>query len=223
MKIAQWAAPQAPSPSGQARGVIPLFMCAAILLSVDGLAPSAASLGSPASLAARLEREALSGTEVSVAFVPLCGGEGRVEFHPDLSLPPASVQKIVTSAAALDLLGPDHQFETRVLAGAPLRDGVLDGDLYVQGGGDPFLVSERLWLLAQEVAATGLRAVTGALVVDSRPVADLDSLRLAEGTDSPYAARVSSLGANFNSVSFLVRPAASTGPAGGRSFSRGES
>ncbi len=88
-----------------------------------------------------------------------------------------------------------------------MRGGILEGNLHLQGEGDPFLVSERLWLLAQEAAATGLREVRGALIVETRPVADLDSLRLAEKTDSPYAAPVTTLGVNFNSLVFLVRPA----------------
>jgi serine-type D-Ala-D-Ala carboxypeptidase/endopeptidase (penicillin-binding protein 4) len=148
---------------------------------------------------------------VSVLFAPVCGTGETVELNASTALPPASVQKIVTSIAVLDLLGPDHRFTTSLLADQPPRDGVLDGNLYLRGGGDPFLVSERLWLFALDVGATGLKEVGGALVVDSTPVADLDSLRKAEKTDSPYAAPVATLGVNFNSLTFLVRPGARAG------------
>jgi D-alanyl-D-alanine carboxypeptidase/D-alanyl-D-alanine-endopeptidase (penicillin-binding protein 4) len=161
----------------------------------------------PGGLAAELAgRGAPPRVAVSICFAPVCGTGPRVALDGDRPLPPASVQKIVTSAAALDLLGPDRTFETRVRADGPIRAPRLEGNLYLEGDGDPFLVSERLWLLAQDLAATGLREVAGSLFVNAGRVADLDSIRAAERTDSPYASPVSLVGVNFNNLCFLVRP-----------------
>lgn len=81
---------------------------------------------------------------------------------------PASVTKVATTLWALETLGPDHRFDTRVLAGGPVRDGELDGDLLVQGGGDPDFQVENALLLAHELNQKGVRRVSGALVVDHR-------------------------------------------------------
>jgi D-alanyl-D-alanine carboxypeptidase/D-alanyl-D-alanine-endopeptidase (penicillin-binding protein 4) len=102
---------------------------------------------------------------------------------------PASVTKIATSLALLERLGPTHRFETRVRAAGAVRDGRLQGNLVVEGGGDPFLVDESAVLLVKQLRARGLRVVEGTLVVrgpllfDWQP--DVDGPRLAavlEGT-----------------------------------------
>jgi serine-type D-Ala-D-Ala carboxypeptidase/endopeptidase (penicillin-binding protein 4) len=166
----------------------------------------------PTALASALARDgATQGITVTLCFAPVCGQGPHIALDAHRLLPPGSVQKVVTSAAALDLLGPDHTFETRLRAGGRVEGRVLAGDLYLEGNGDPFLVSERLWLLAQDVAATGLREVQGKLIVDAGRVADLDSIRTAERTDSPYASPVSRVGVNFNNLCFLVRPGAGPG------------
>lgn len=77
---------------------------------------------------------------------------------------PASVTKLATSLALLERLGPAHRFETRIRGTGPLRDGRLEGDLVVEGGGDPFLVDESAVLLARRLRARGLAVVVGRLV-----------------------------------------------------------
>ncbi|MBM3285803.1 MAG: D-alanyl-D-alanine carboxypeptidase/D-alanyl-D-alanine-endopeptidase [Candidatus Eisenbacteria bacterium] len=182
------------------------------LLFAIALIAARSSAGTPAALADALraanEDETIA---VGVVFAPVCGAGERVAIGGELMLPPASVQKVVTSAAALDMLGPGHRFSTSLLREQEARGGILEGDLYLVGDGDPFLVSERLWLLGREAAISGLTEVRGDIVVAAPIVADLDSLRLAEASDSPYAAPVSILGVNFNSVSFLILPGASVG------------
>ena len=79
---------------------------------------------------------------------------------------PASVMKIVTSLAALELLGPAFRFHTDVFARGELHDGVLDGDLVIRGGGDPKLTYEKLWQLAHQLRARGLRDIRGDVILD---------------------------------------------------------
>ena len=79
---------------------------------------------------------------------------------------PASVMKLLTTSAALDLLGPAHTWKTEALTGAPPVDGVLAGDLYLRGSGDPKLTIDSFWLWLRELRARGLREIRGDIVLD---------------------------------------------------------
>lgn len=79
---------------------------------------------------------------------------------------PASLMKLVTTYAALDLLGPAHTWQTDVLATAPIENGTLPGDLILRGSGDPKLTYDRLWLLLCELRGRGLRDIRGDLILD---------------------------------------------------------
>lgn len=94
------------------------------------------------------------------------GGRVLLAYRADVPVNPASVMKLVTTTAAVDLLGPAHTWRTAVYADGPVRDGVLAGSLYLRGDGDPKLVTERLWLLLRRVQALGIRHITGDIVLD---------------------------------------------------------
>ncbi|MFL6646669.1 MAG: D-alanyl-D-alanine carboxypeptidase/D-alanyl-D-alanine-endopeptidase [Sulfurifustaceae bacterium] len=79
---------------------------------------------------------------------------------------PASVLKLVTTLAALEELGPAYQWKTEVYGNGSLHDGRLDGDLYLKGYGDPYLVMEQFWRLVRGLRLSGLNEVTGDLVLD---------------------------------------------------------
>ncbi|MDW8336046.1 MAG: D-alanyl-D-alanine carboxypeptidase/D-alanyl-D-alanine-endopeptidase [Tepidimonas sp.] len=99
--------------------------------------------------------------EVDPAAAPLWA------YQAERAVNPASVMKLVTTAAALDLLGPHYSWRTRVYTDGVLQpDGTLRGDLIVRGGGDPKLVAERLWLMLRRVRGLGLRHIAGDLVLD---------------------------------------------------------
>ncbi len=109
-------------------------------------------------------------------------GRSVFEANGDLAVLPASNQKIVTTWAAIKILGPDTRFTTRVFAAVPPdEEGVVDGNLYLVGGGDPFLstaawrdqfaersarYSTALEDLADAVVAAGINQVTGNIVAD---------------------------------------------------------
>lgn len=80
---------------------------------------------------------------------------------------PASTIKLVTSVAALELLGPDYQWRTQVLITGEVIAGTLEGDLYVKGYGDPFLTTEAYAGLIRAVREKGLRHIAGNLVFDN--------------------------------------------------------
>jgi len=131
-----------------------------------------------AQLEAALSEPALAGRSIALA---VSDAEGRpvLQFHAGAELLPASTEKLVTAAAALLTLGPDHRYVTRLNATAPPGpDGVLHGDLVLVGSGDPALgtpdyggvVPERprtpLEAFADQVAAAGVKRVTGNLYAD---------------------------------------------------------
>lgn len=97
------------------------------------------------------------------AFVRAADGTVLAALNPDRPMHPASVTKIATTLALLRRFGPAHRFVTRVVAAGPLRDGTVAGDLVVEGGGDPFFVTENALLVLSELEARGLRTVAGAL------------------------------------------------------------
>jgi D-alanyl-D-alanine carboxypeptidase/D-alanyl-D-alanine-endopeptidase (penicillin-binding protein 4) len=95
------------------------------------------------------------------------GPDSSGEHQPDESINPASVVKLATTLWALDELGPDHRFVTRidVRGNIDLETGVLDGDLIVRGGGDPDFHVENAQLMAQRLWDLGIRRVAGSLYV----------------------------------------------------------
>lgn len=182
-----------------------------MLIGLMGAAGIWTAGATPASLEKVLQSDARSPVAVSVAFAPLEAGGTQVELDPGRLLPPASVEKIVTSAAALDIHGPSYHFTTRLSTDGTIRGDRIEGNLYLTGDGDPFLVSERLWLLARSIAARGIHTVTGDLVIGASRITDLDSIRTSERSDSPYTASVSLLAVNFNNVAFVIRPGTGAG------------
>ena len=117
----------------------------------------------------------LAGAQVGVVVADARTGATLVDRGGAHRLLPASNAKLFTSAAALSILGPEHRFGTEAKASGMRRKGSLTGDLYLRGEGDPALTPEGLDALARDVAATGLRDVTGNLVADDT---SFDSRRL---------------------------------------------
>ena len=83
----------------------------------------------------------------------------------DRAVHPASVTKVATTIALLERFGPSYRFETRIAGAGVLRAGALEGNLVVEGSGDPLLVDEGALLLLDRLRARGLRVVAGRLVV----------------------------------------------------------
>ena len=154
--------------------------------------------------AARLPQDAVTlvVTDVDPAVPP------RLLHRADVPMNPASIAKLGTTLAALDLLGPASTWTTSVLVDGPVVGGVLLGNLYIKGQGDPKLVLERLWLLLRRVRAQGIDRVAGDIVLDhtafdvpaSDPGAfDGEPLR-------PYNAAPDALLLNFKSVALAFVP-----------------
>jgi D-alanyl-D-alanine carboxypeptidase/D-alanyl-D-alanine-endopeptidase (penicillin-binding protein 4) len=112
-------------------------------------------------------------------------GTGEVVFqrNPGLALAPASAEKLAVSFAALRLLGSGFRFRTEVAGAGELIGGVWRGNLFLVGHGDPTLAHSDLAALARDVAAWGIRRVTGRVLGDEH---HFDARRSAPGWKSSY-------------------------------------
>ncbi len=151
--------------SGLYRGAADLSGALAVLLGLALLAPPAVAELPPQARRV-LAHHGVPAEHVSVYVHEVGADAPAFEHQPDEALNPASTMKLVTTYAALDALGPGYTWRTQVFAEGPIRDGVLDGDLVLRAGGDPYLVSERLWLLQRGLRLQGLEHITGDLVFE---------------------------------------------------------
>lgn len=93
-------------------------------------------------------------------------GEEIFSYNSGISVVPASGQKLLVGAAALDRLGPDYTFETGVFTDGEIRGRVLHGDLFLRGTGDATMLPEDYVALAEEIADLGIAIIQGDLVAD---------------------------------------------------------
>ncbi len=129
---------------------------------------------------------------------------GRIieSFQADAPVPPASVAKSITALFALDRLGADRHFTTRILTSAPVTGGRLDGDLILAGGADPTLDSDKLGDMVAALARTGLRQVTGRFLVYAGALPSFDRITDEQPVQVGYDPGLSGLSLNFNRVNF---------------------
>jgi D-alanyl-D-alanine carboxypeptidase/D-alanyl-D-alanine-endopeptidase (penicillin-binding protein 4) len=122
--------------------------------------------GIPPPVIQALARAAVPADSVAIVVEPVDGSTRLVSHRASEAMNPASVMKIATTYAALDLLGPSFVFRTDALLTGELQNGVLAGDLVLRGGGDPKLTYEKVWQIARHLRARGLREIKGDVIVD---------------------------------------------------------
>ncbi len=103
---------------------------------------------------------------VAIFIKDVSARDPLLTLNADKPMNPASVMKLFTTYAGLELLGPSYAWKTEVYAGGEIRNGVLKGDLILKGGGDPKLTVERFWLLLKQLRERGLQSIRGDLVLD---------------------------------------------------------
>jgi D-alanyl-D-alanine carboxypeptidase/D-alanyl-D-alanine-endopeptidase (penicillin-binding protein 4) len=123
--------------------------------------------GLPPEVDTALARAKLPRDAITLLVVDADGrSQPRVDHRSNVPVNPASIAKLSTSIAALELLGPAFTWSTPVYIDGPVENGTLRGNLYIKGQGDPKLVLERLWLLMRRVQGLGIRAIAGDIVLD---------------------------------------------------------
>ncbi|MDR2474638.1 MAG: D-alanyl-D-alanine carboxypeptidase/D-alanyl-D-alanine-endopeptidase [Bacteroidales bacterium] len=146
-----------------------------------------------------VQTEGMETSGVAVAIVDVKTGTTVASYNPDRLLTPASVLKVVTTATALEVLGSHFQIATRLqYAGDIDIDGILHGDLYIQGGGDPTLGSEFVGLNRDDFLKTcltalqksGIKQVAGRIIADETcfDQAGISPKWLKEDLGNSYAA-----------------------------------
>jgi serine-type D-Ala-D-Ala carboxypeptidase/endopeptidase (penicillin-binding protein 4) len=182
---------------------LPIIVLAALLAT-----PAAADTLPPATRAA-LTRHSVPEASVSIVVREVTGGATLLELNPGISRAPASTMKLLPTWAALDLLGPAYAWKTRAYADAPVVKGVLKGNLYLQGGGDPLLTIERWWRFVNDLRQSGLRAIEGDIVIDQSRFTTPDER--PEDFDGKfwrtYNVLPDALLVNWQSSDFTIRPA----------------
>lgn len=189
------------------------IICLTVLLACWLAGPvQAASL--PAPVAEALKIAGIPQSAVAVTVQAVDARTSRLALHADAAMHPASTMKLVTTFAALDMLGPAYTWQTEAFVSGMLADGVLTGDVHLRGGGDPALTYERFGRLLRELRSRGLRDIHGDLVLDRSAFA-------AEATDPgqfdnaptrPYNVTPDALLLNFNALSLQLIPAGTTSP-----------
>ena len=148
------------------------------------------------------------GPDAIVSYALLDGETGAkiAVKAADRPMIPASTAKAATMIAALELLGPDYRFATRLLAtGTPDADGVLNGDLILKGGGDPLLGPQDLLGLGQRLHDLGLRRVTGRLLYDTSLLPEQPSIEPDQPAEARYNPGIGALAVDFNQWRLLWR------------------
>ncbi len=116
----------------------------------------------------------LTSAAIDIAVYDTQTGEALIKSEPQLSLVPASIFKVVTTATALEIFGPDYCFKTTLAYSGIIKNDTLKGDLQIIGGGDPTLGSEYFpetksflddW--TRSLINAKIRVVTGRLIIDS--------------------------------------------------------
>ncbi|MFP8781283.1 D-alanyl-D-alanine carboxypeptidase/D-alanyl-D-alanine-endopeptidase [Hydrogenophaga sp. RWCD_12] len=159
--------PGAPASSGQAAPVAPSQAPGSPRATPSAAAPPALTM-LPQPVAAALQRAQVPASAMSALVLPVSGnGPERLRHRAEEVISPASVMKLVTTYAAMDLLGPNFTWSTRFYTDGTLDKGTLRGNLYIKGGGDPKLVLERIQAAFQALQDKGVVVVLGDMVLDN--------------------------------------------------------
>ena len=143
--------------------------------------------------------------------------DGKVLYkrNENKSLSPASVTKLITSAALLHYLKPTDTLKTTIGHTGKLNNGVILGDLVIEGGGDPSFVSETLWGLSADLSHMGIRKVEGNIVINNNLFSGKmrDQMRLAglNSSINSYDSPVTAFGVNYNTLAIAVYPGSRPG------------
>ena len=177
---------------------------------------SAPALRLPPAVEAAMARAKVPPEALSVLVVPVEGGAApRLAHRAQEPRNPASVMKLVTTFAALDVLGPAYVWNTPVYVQGTVQDGSLRGNVYIQGQGDPKMVMERLWLLMRRLQGQGIQVIVGDIVLDRSAfdVPDQDPARFDGEPLRPYNASPDALLLNYKSSVMTFVPDVAAGVA----------
>ncbi len=172
-------------------------------------AESAAPSGEvPSAVSAALHEARIPSSAVAIVVAPLGDGSLRLASNEAVPMNPASTMKLLTTYAALNMLGPTFEWRTGVYTTSRPHAGRLEGDLILRGSGDPSLVIERFWMLVHRLRGMGLRQLHGGLVLDKSAFeAGTESTASLDGNGlRPYNVSPDALLVNFKTLTLEFVP-----------------
>jgi D-alanyl-D-alanine carboxypeptidase/D-alanyl-D-alanine-endopeptidase (penicillin-binding protein 4) len=151
----------------------------------------------PAGITQAIAAQRLPGSAVSFVILEADSGHVVMSQNADTPRSPASTIKTVTTFAALDMLGPAYIWQTRAWT--------HEGDLFLQGGGDPYMTMERWWSFVQGLRAQGLKSIRGDIVIDDTAFSVSEDPGAFDGRPNrSYNVLPDALMVNFQSIDFKL-------------------
>jgi len=141
-----------------------LIFCACLSTHAASETKGASSL--PPVFVQALKKAGIPDNAVAVDVRRAISGDTVIAHNNQAIFRPASIMKLVTTQAALEFLGPNHRWITRLHIDGTQRGDVLQGDLIIEGSGDPRFAYEDLWRLLRQLRAIGIREIRGGIVMD---------------------------------------------------------
>jgi len=120
----------------------------------------------PLPVKSALNHRKLPHDSLSMYVQDLDSGDTVLQWQDNVPRNPGSTIKLLTTLVALDVLGPTYRWNTNIYALGEVENGTLSGDLLIEGRGDPFLVTERVWQLLRRVRQNGIQKIDGDLLID---------------------------------------------------------
>ncbi len=168
----------------------------------------ATDVGLPVPVQNALDYRKLPHETLSIYVKDLDSGELLLRWNDDQPRNPGSTIKLLTTLAALDILGPTYTWQTNVYAVGDIENGQLQGDLLLEGRGDPFLVTERVWQLLRRIRQAGIRQIDGKILIDDSyfDVTDNDPAAFDRQPLRAYNVSPNALMMNFKVVRYWFEP-----------------
>jgi D-alanyl-D-alanine carboxypeptidase/D-alanyl-D-alanine-endopeptidase (penicillin-binding protein 4) len=184
------------------------FACLLVSCCVPLAAPARDRDYLPPEVMKVLAQKHIPGTSVSVLVKEVGRDEPLLSYNSTVPRNPASTMKVVTTWSALEMLGPAYTWRTRAYATGPLHDQVLDGNLVLVGGGDPYMTAERWWGFVNSLRQAGVQRVKGDVIIDNSYFAPQGDDRGAFDNKpfSTYNVLPDALLVNFQAVTFSLFP-----------------
>jgi len=188
-----------------------IFVLFAVILSAE---LSAQSVDVSERISQILNHPLMQGVDISIYAYNISDSKIIFQKDKDRQLNPASVTKLFTSSTALYYLGAYYKFPTEFYVKEfPDDEGVLDGDLYIKGFGDPRMVNENIFNLILELKREGINRIDGSVYLDTT-FFDKEYFKPGWQKDvgiRAYYAPISAFAVDFNSFTVYVKPASSEG------------
>ncbi len=196
------------------RGHVTCFLLLLAALLCRSAAPVAAAEISHPKLQPAIDQIRKAAGSAAFQLIALPSGQVVCQERSSEAFVPASLVKLLTSYAALKKLSPAFRFTTQVFATSDPVDGIVQGDIWIRGSGDPFFVDEKVQLLVQALKDRGIRQIRGGIIADNSfflPAAE----RICLDTDciGLYNPVISAAAVDFNQLTVKVSAPAKPGKA----------